>query len=150
MSYIDCYLAPVPRANRSAYERMARLSAAVLKAHGALRVTECWLDEAGPDASTYHGVATQSDAPNYGNFFTAAGTRDGETVVMSWVEWPDKAARDAGMARVTCDPRMQFDGQAPVFDGRRLIANGFLPMLDGTPASLRAAAAVGLGDEVKS
>jgi uncharacterized protein YbaA (DUF1428 family) len=132
MTYIDCYLAPVPRANKAAYERLAEISAEVVKAHGALRVSECWLDESGPVASTYHGDSARRDADQYSNFFKAAGAREGETVVMSWVEWPSKAARDAGMAKVTSDPRMQFDGQPSAFDGLRLIAGGFLPMLDAT------------------
>jgi uncharacterized protein YbaA (DUF1428 family) len=51
-------------------------------------------------------------------------------VVVSYVEWPSKAARDAGMQMVTSDPRMQFPDRPPVFDGRRLIAGGFVPMLD--------------------
>ena len=51
-------------------------------------------------------------------------------MVLSWIEWPDRATRDAGMARVTADPRMQFAEGPPAFDGRRLIAAGFLPMLD--------------------
>jgi len=50
MTYIDCYLAPVPRENRGAYEELARISAQVVKEYGALRVVECWLDESGPDA----------------------------------------------------------------------------------------------------
>ncbi len=129
MSYIDCYLAPVPRQQRAAYEALARLSALVVKEHGALRVMEAWLDDAGPDASTYHGEGTRERAVQYGNFARAAGAQEGETVVMSWVEWPDKATRDAGMVKVTSDPRMQFEGQSPVFDGTRLIAAGFLPML---------------------
>jgi len=129
MTYIDCYLAPVPKANRAAYEQMAALSAEVLKQYGALRATECWLDEAGPDASSYHGETARRGELAYSSFFKAAGVRDNETVVMSWVEWPDKATRDAGMAKVTADPRMQFGGQAPVFDGERLVAGGFIPML---------------------
>lgn len=128
MPYVDCYLVPVPRANKATYERMAALSAEVVRACGALRVTECWLDEAGPDASTYHGDSVRRKASVYAGFLQAAGAREGETVVMSWVEWPDKAARDAGMAKVTSDPHMQFEGQAPVFDGERLIAGGFTPM----------------------
>lgn len=132
MSYFDCFLAPVPRANRAAYEALARLSAAVVREHGALDVVECWLDESGPDAGTYHGEETRASVETYGDFTTAAGARDGETVVMSWVEWPDKAARDAGMEKVTADPRMQFGDQPPAFDGRRLIAAGFKPMLPGT------------------
>lgn len=132
MSYIDCFLAPVPLANKAAYEELARISAQVIKEHGALNVTECWLDESGPDAQTYHGVEARQSEAEYGSFFAAAGAREGETVVLSYVEWPDKAARDAGMEKVTNDPRMQFGDRAPAFDGRRLIAAGFEPMLLGT------------------
>lgn len=128
MSYFDCFLAPVPRANKAAYEALARVSAQVIKEHGALSVTECWLDEYGPDAQTYHGTETRQSDAQYGSFVAAAGAREGETVVLSWVEWPDKAARDAGMEKVTRDPRMQFGDEPPAFDGRRLIAAGFQPM----------------------
>ncbi|MGQ3051318.1 MAG: DUF1428 domain-containing protein [Roseateles sp.] len=128
MSYIDCFLAPVPRANRAAYERLARISAAVVREHGAVNVVECWLDESGPQAQSYHGAETKGSEIAYGSFTTAAGARQGETVVLSWVEWPDKAARDVGMEKVTNDPRMQFGDQPAAFDGGRLIAAGFKPM----------------------
>jgi uncharacterized protein YbaA (DUF1428 family) len=128
MSYIDCFLAPVPRANKAAYEDLARLSAKVVKEHGALSVMECWLDESGPDAQSYHGAETRQSQAEYASFATAAGARQDETVVISCVEWPDKATRDAGMEKVTNDPRMQFGDRPPAFDGRRLIAAGFRPM----------------------
>ena len=128
MSYIDCFLAPVPRANKAAYEELARISAQVLREHGALSVVECWLDESGPDASSYHGATARQAEADYGSFSTAAGAGPGETVVQSQVEWPDKATRDAGMEKVTSDPRMQFEDRPPAFDGRRLIAAGFKPM----------------------
>lgn len=130
MTYYDCYLAPVPRENRAAYEELAKLSAQVLMECGALRAVECWLDESGPDAATYHGVETAREMEEYGSFTKAAGAGAGEVVVMSFVEWPDKATRDAGMEKLTSDPRMQFTDQPPVFDGKRLIAAGFRPMLD--------------------
>lgn len=130
MTYIDCYLAPVPRKNKAAYEDLARISAQVVKEHGALRVVECWLDESGPDASSYHGEEAKQASATYGSFVRSAGAEDGETVVMSFIEWPDKAARDAGMDKVTRDPRMQFQDRPPAFDGTRLIAAGFKPMLD--------------------
>lgn len=130
MTYIDCYLTPVPRANKARYEALAQLSSAVVREHGALRVVECWLDDTGPDASTYHADTARQSADRYGTFPLAAGASEGEMVVMSWVEWPDKRCRDEGMAKVTADPRMQFDDQPPVFDGMRLIAGGFHPMLD--------------------
>lgn len=129
MSYIDCYLAPVPRANRADYEALAKLSAQVVMEYGALRVFECWLDESGPDASTYHGVGAAGDDAGYGDFRRVAGAGDGETVVMSCIEWPDRDARDAGMAKVVRDPRMQFEHHAPAFDGKRLVAGGFRPMV---------------------
>ncbi len=130
MRYIDCFLAPVPRANRAQYEQLAALSGNVLRDHGALRVVESWLDEAGPDAATYHGVDARQPSASYPSFRQAAGAGADETVVMSWVEWPDKATRDEGMAKVTADPRMQFAGEPPAFEGKRLIAAGFQPMLD--------------------
>ena len=130
MTYIDCYLAPVPRANRTQYEKLALISAEVVREYGALRVVECWLDETGPDAATYHGESARKSADSYGTFTAAVGAKDGETVVMSWVEWPDKRSRDEAMAKVTADPRMQFTDQTPAFDGSRLIAAGFRPMLD--------------------
>lgn len=130
MSYIDCYLVPVPRENKAAYEELARISAVVVKEYGALRVLECWLDESGPDASSYHATEARLESEDYGSFIRAAGAREGELVVISYVEWPDKAARDVGMQKVTGDPRMLFQDQPPVFDGRRLIAGGFIPIPD--------------------
>lgn len=130
MTYIDCYLAPVPRENRTAYEELAQISAQVVKEHGALRVVECWLDESGSNPSSYHGVEARLKSEEYGSFVRATGASKDETVVMSYIEWPDKATRDAGMEKVTSDPRMQFQDRPPVFDGKRLIAAGFKPMLD--------------------
>ena len=107
---------------------MARISAAVVKEHGALSVLECWLDETGPDASSYHRTDARQPDSAYASFFCAAGARDDETVVLSTIEWPDKAARDIGMEKVTRDPRMQFDDRPAAFDGGRLIAGGFRPV----------------------
>ncbi len=134
MGYFDCFLAPVPRANKAAYEELAKLSAKVVKEYGALSVMECWLDESGPNAETYHGAETKQSQVEYGSFVKAVGARQDEAVVVSYVEWPDKATRDTGMEKVTNDPRMQFGDQAPAFDGRRLIAGGFKPMLGASDA----------------
>ncbi len=130
MAYIDFYLVPVVRDNKAAYQELARISAQVIREYGALRVVECWLDESGPASSSYHAETARSESDEYQGFPVAARASAGETVVISYVEWPDKAARDAGMERVTGDPRMQFRDRPPVFEGRRLIAGGFEPMLD--------------------
>ncbi len=128
MSYFDCFLTPVPRANRARYEALARLSAEIVREHGALAVTECWLDVDGPAAESYHGESARRSGAHDRSFAEAAGAQTDETVVLSFDERPEKPSRDAGMAKVTAGPRMQFDDRAPVFDGARLIAGGFVPM----------------------
>lgn len=130
MPYIDCFIAPVPLANKESYEELAKVSAKVVKEYGALRVLDCWLDESGPEPSSYHGTEAKLDSGEYSRFTVAARATTGETVAMSCIEWPDKYTRDAGMEKVTKDPRMQFLDLPPAFDGRRLIAAGFIPMLD--------------------
>lgn len=135
MSYFDCYLVPVAHAHRTAYEALAGVSSQVIREHGALRVVECWLDEAGPHASSYHGNEARQATLERPGFAAAAGARAGEAVVMSWVEWPDRATRDAGMEKFTRDPRVQFEDPPAVFDGERLIAGGFKPMLESRGVS---------------
>jgi uncharacterized protein YbaA (DUF1428 family) len=51
-------------------------------------------------------------------------------VVFSWIEWPDKATRSAGMKKVLEDPRMRSEKGEMPFDGRRMIYGGFKPILD--------------------
>lgn len=130
MTYIDCFMTPVPYANKTNYEKLAQISSEVVREYGALRVVECWLDETGTDTSTYHADNARQSADNYGTMAAAAGVKNDETVVMSWIEWTDKRSRDEGMKKVMADSRMQFDNMKPVFDGSRLIAAGFRPMLD--------------------
>ena len=61
------------------------------------------------------------------DFKRAVQAKDDETVVFSWIEWPDKATRDAGMEKMRNDSRMT--GPVP-FDGKRMIFGGFVPALD--------------------
>lgn len=132
MSYFDGYLAPVPRANKALYENIARISEQVLKENGALQVIDCWLDESGPEAASFHAEGSASGSSANPNFFRAAGARADETVVMAFVEWPDKATRDTGMEKAMKDPRMEFECNPSAFDGDRLVAAGFEPVLSAT------------------
>jgi len=111
MSYVDGFVAAVPTANREAYKRHAEAAAAVFREHGALAVVECWGDDVpeGKLTSFPMAVKRQSD----------------ETVVFSWVTWPSRQARDAGMKKVMADPRLQPDTNPMPFDGKRLIYGGF-------------------------
>lgn len=129
MAYLDFYLVPVSRGNKAAYEDLARISGEVLRECGAVRIVECWLDESGPSASSYHAEAARQAYSEYLEFGAAAGAGPDETVAVSCVEWRDKASRDAGMELATRDARMQFGDRPQVFDGGRLIAGGFTPML---------------------
>jgi len=116
MSYVDGFVAAVPTANRDAYAKHASDAAIVFKERGAVRVVECWGNDV-PD-----GVLT--------SFPMAVKKQDDETVVFAWIEWPSKDVRDAGMAKVFADPRMQPDVNPMPFDAKRLIFGGFDVLLD--------------------
>lgn len=111
MQYIDGFVAAVPTSNREAYRRHAELGAVVFKEHGALSVVECWGDDVPEGKVTSFPMAVQRKAD--------------ETVVFSWVSWPSREARDAGMKKVMEDPRMEPDQNPMPFDGKRLIYGGF-------------------------
>jgi uncharacterized protein YbaA (DUF1428 family) len=57
-----------------------------------------------------------------------------ETVVFSWIEWPDKETRDAGMSKMMSDDfndaRMDPNKNPAPFDGKRLIYGGFMPIVE--------------------
>jgi len=116
MSYIDAVIAAVPTANKEAYLRHAEQAAEIFKKHGALSLTECWGDDVpeGKVNSMRSAVMLEQD----------------ETVVFSWIVWPDKATRDKGMEAVMADPEMTEDNNPMPFDGKRLIFGGFEVILE--------------------
>jgi uncharacterized protein YbaA (DUF1428 family) len=116
MSYIDGYVIAVPTKNKEAYRKMATNVSKVFTENGAKRVVECWGDDV-PD-----GKVT--------DFKMAVKAEKEENVVFSWIEWPSKAVRDAGMKKAMDDPRMGPDQMRGVFDGKRMIYGGFAPLLD--------------------
>ena len=118
MIYIDGFLAPVKAGTSAeAYAAFADKAAPVFLDHGATRVVEGWGDDV-PDGK-------------HTDFRRSVAAEPGETVVFSWIEWPDKATRDAGMAKVMADPRMQPDAMTDMpFDGKRLVFGGFRAVVD--------------------
>jgi uncharacterized protein YbaA (DUF1428 family) len=54
--------------------------------------------------------------------------KDGETVVVGWIEWPDKPTRDAGMGALMQDSRMR--DMPPAWNGKLAIFGGFATILD--------------------
>ena len=115
MAYIDGYVIAVPTANEQKFIDFANKFDPIFLEYGATRVLECWGDD------VPHGKQT--------DFYRAVAAKDDEAVLFSWIEWPDKATRDAGMQKVMEDPRMGPDNPMP-FDGARMIFGGFSPVLD--------------------
>jgi uncharacterized protein YbaA (DUF1428 family) len=116
MSYVDGFVAAVPNANREAYRKHAEAAAPVFKEHGALKLVECWGDDVPDGKLTSFPMAVKKQAD--------------ETVVFSWVLWPSRELRDAGMKKVMADPRMQPDNNPMPFDGKRMIYGGFNVIVD--------------------
>lgn len=116
MHYVDGFIIAVPHANRQAFIDHATKADVVFLEYGALRVTECWA------ADVPRGKTT--------DFYMAVKAEEDEAVVFSWIEWPDKATRDAAMPKLMADPRLSAGANPMPFDGKRMIFGGFTPVLD--------------------
>ncbi len=116
MSYIDGFVIAVPTANKEKFIQHANDGDSVFVEHGATRILECWGDD------VQNGKQT--------DFRRAVNAKDDETVVFSWIEWPDKATRDAGMEKAMKDPRLSPQSNPMPFDGMRMIFGGFAPVVE--------------------
>ncbi len=119
MSYIDGFVIAVPTANKQQFIEHARLFDKLFIDLGALRILECWGDEVPDGKLTDFRRAVQATAD--------------ETVVFSWIEWPDKPTRDAAMGRMEKltkqDDRYNMAKNPMPFDGKRMIYGGFAPVV---------------------
>jgi uncharacterized protein YbaA (DUF1428 family) len=113
--FIDGFVIAVPKANEAAYRKHAEGGAPIFRDLGATRVVECWADD------VPHGTVT--------DFYGAVKATEDETIVFSWIEYPDKATRDRAGELMMDDPRFAALGQMP-FDGKRMIYAGFAPLVD--------------------
>ena len=111
MTYVDGFVLAVPTANKEAYKEHAEEGAEVFLKYGALQVFECWGDEV-PD-----GELT--------SFPMAVKCKEDETVCFSWIVWPSKEAREAGMEKCMADPYFQGDASGVPYDGNRMIFGSF-------------------------
>jgi uncharacterized protein YbaA (DUF1428 family) len=119
MTYVDGFVIAVPKANKQKFIEHANKGDSVFTDLGATRILECWGDDV-PE-----GKVT--------DFRRAVQANDDEAVVFSWVEWPDKATRDAAMGKMDelmkTDPRMNPEKNPMPFDGKRMIYGGFSPVV---------------------
>lgn len=125
MSYIEGFVIAVPTANKDKFIAHANLGDSVFLENGATRVVETWQDNVDKGHTT--------------DFFRAVDARDDEAVVFSWIEWPDKATRQAMSDRMEelmqSDDRFSPEKNPMPFDGSRMIYGGFTPIVQhGTPS----------------
>ena len=109
MTYVDGFVAAVPKANKQAYIEHAREAAMLFKEWGATRIVETWGNDVPEGKQT--------------DFMKAVAARPDEAIVFSYIEFPDKATRDAAGQKMMTDPRMQ--AMKMPFDGARMIYGGF-------------------------
>lgn len=119
MSYIEGFVNAVPKANKEAFIAYSKYSGDIFMRHGALRILESWQDDvpAGDQTDFYRAVACTHE----------------EAVVFSWIEWPDKTTRDAGLAAVQAlindDAELANALKSAPYDGSRMIYGGFQPVV---------------------
>lgn len=111
MTYVEGFLTPVPTAKKDAYIAHARDGVVLFKEFGATRMVEAW----GEDVAR----------GKLNDLWMAVNAAEDETVVFSWVEYPDKATRDAANQRIMSDPRMEGIFESAPFDGKRMMWGGF-------------------------
>jgi uncharacterized protein YbaA (DUF1428 family) len=124
MSYFDGFVIAVPTANKEKFREHATLGDSVFMDLGALRVVECWGDDVPKGKVT--------------DFFRAVSAKEDESIVFSFIEWPDKQTRDTAHAKMAewmkdpkkSDPRMDPEKNPMPFDGVRLILGGFSPLVE--------------------
>ena len=112
MSYIDGFVIPVKTSDKQAFFDHARRVDKFFIEYGALRIVECWGDDVPAGSVT--------------DFARSVQATDEETVVFSWIEWPDKATRDAAMTAMESNAEMMAEPMP--FDGKRMIFGGFDPV----------------------
>ena len=118
-TYTDGFIVPVPEGKRDAYQELASKMARVFRQHGASRVIESIADDVN------RGEVT--------DFYRAVKAEDGETVVFSFIEWPDKATRDAAWEQIMKDESLRPQGDPP-FSGPRMFWGGFDKIVDTAEA----------------
>ena len=119
--YTDGFVVPVPEGKTDAYRQLAAKMAGVFRQHGASRVIEALADD------VKRGQVT--------DFYRAVKAEDGETVVFSFIEWPDKATRDDAWKAIMADESLKPEGEMP-FSGQRMFWGGFEPIVDTAKAEL--------------
>ena len=113
--YTDGFVVPVPEGKADAYRALASKMAKVFRQHGANRVVEALSDDV--------------DKGEVTDFYRSVKAEEGEKVVFSFIEWPDKATRDEAWKNIMADESLKPEGEMP-FNGQRMFWGGFEPIFD--------------------
>ena len=116
--YVDGFVLPIPKKNKAAYLRMARLAGKVWMEHGALEYHECIADDVKPGKHT--------------SFPQSVKLKSGEIVWFSWIMYKSRKHRDQVNAKVMKDSRLSdmMDSKKMPFDGKRMFWGGFSTMVN--------------------
>jgi uncharacterized protein YbaA (DUF1428 family) len=118
-AYTDGFVVPVPEGKRDAYRELASKMAKVFREKGATRVVESFSDDVPKGEVT--------------DFYRAVKAEDGEGVVFSFIEWPDKATRDEAWKTIMEDESLKPQGDMP-FSPQRMFWGGFDKIVDTADA----------------
>lgn len=118
MSYIDFVSIPLPEQHLDEYTKQIEIFASVMKANGVLSYCEARADDVA------RGKVT--------DWYRSVDCKDGETVVVAYMKWTDKATRDKGWEEVMKDPRLadMMNPEKSLMDGKRMIWGGFSPLVE--------------------
>lgn len=112
MPYYTGSITPVPKTSKDAYLQALRRTWPLMRKRGATRMVETWAEDLQSGKQT--------------DFLRAVQARDDEAVVFAWIEWPDRATSDAGLADIMQNRDEMAQAMAGVqFDGQRMIFGGF-------------------------
>ena len=118
-TYTDGFVVPVTEDKREDYRALAAKMAKVFRQHGATRVIEAFSNDVPKGEVT--------------DFYRAVKAEEGEGVVFSFIEWPDKATRDDAWKAIMEDESMKPQGDMP-FSPQRMFWGGFDKILDTAEA----------------
>ena len=110
MTFIEGFLTPCPTANKDTYIEHAKEAVPLFQRLGGTRFIEAWGEDV-PDGKL-------------NDLKKAVELKEDETVLFSWIEYPDRATRDAANAKMGEEFDPSKMGEMP-FDGKRMIYSGF-------------------------
>ena len=116
-SSIEGFVVPVPKKQRAAYVKLARLSSRVWKDHGAVDYKE--------------GLADDVSWGKRTSFPRSVKLKPSEEVWFSYIVYRNRKHRDRVMAKVMKDKRLEhlMDPKKMPFDAKRMIFGGFKVMV---------------------